>query len=440
MYFSQTWQEILNWSRAFADIIIVWFILYYAIKVVRNNSRTIQIFKGIVLVLIVDWLAKILGLSTVSWLSGMFVSFGFLAVIVIFQPEIRGLLEKLGKSNVLSKISTLSGNEKERLVEEITKAVTILSKEQTGALITLEQSQSLSDYISTGTTMNSLVTAELLTTIFVPYTALHDGAVIIQGDKLACASAYFPPTNLQLPNRFGARHRAAIGISEVTDSVTVVVSEETGVISIAEAGKIHAVTIKELRNYLLRVLCNEETELQKQVKSTVDSKSFYVVEEPVEVVSGSDVTKTNSSQERVGLFGKLAVKRQKSEEETAEEAQEIKVPKNKNKLFKKRNTKTEENSNEVVQLESLNIEENNEVKTEEVIKDAAQISLIPEVETVIEEVVEQESANKAKAVINDASELLNNSSQISIEEALEIVIPKKDETPAEVEHDEGGEE
>ncbi len=314
MYFSQTWQEILSWTRAFADIVIVWFILYYAIKIVRNNSRTIQIFKGIVLVLVVQSIAKFFGLTTLGWLADIFISYGFLAVIVIFQPEIRSLLERLGKSNMFSKISTLSGNEKEHLVDEVVKATMILSKEQTGALITLEQGQSLSDYIKTGTPMNSLVTTELLTAIFVTTTPLHDGAVIIQGDRLACASAYFPPTNLELPNRYGARHRAAIGISEITDSITIVVSEETGGISIAENGKIRSVNSKELREYLLRTLCNEETELSKNRTRVVDRKSFYVVEEPVEVIQrdkGSiNVEEGRLVSEKSGLFGKLAVKKQ----------------------------------------------------------------------------------------------------------------------------------
>ena len=318
MYFSQTWQEILNWTRAFADIAIVWFILYYAIKIVRNNSRTIQIFKGIVLVLVLKSVANFLGLQTLGWLADMFVSYGFLAVIVIFQPEIRSLLERLGKSNMFSKISNLSGNEKERLVDEVVKATMMLSKEQTGALITLEQGQSLSDYIKTGTQLNSLVTTELLTSLFVTTTPLHDGAVIIQGDRIACASAYFPPTNLELPNRYGSRHRAAIGISEITDSITIVISEETGGISIAEDGKIRSVDSKELREYLLRTLCDGETELPKSNKGRVlDRKSFYVIEEPVEVIDKQrpkTVDKKTKS-EKTGLFSKLAIKKQTSVDE-----------------------------------------------------------------------------------------------------------------------------
>ena len=245
------------------DILVMWFILFYAIKVVRGNSRTIQIFKGVMLVVILDSIAKICGLKTLEYFMDIFINWGFLAFIIIFQPEIRALLEKIGKTNMFSRMTTLTGSEKENLVDQIVTATMLLSKDETGALISIEQSHSLNDYIATGTRLNSDVTAELLTSIFVTSTPLHDGAVIIQGNKIACASAYFPPTNLEVPNRYGARHRAAIGISEITDAVTIVVSEETGAISITEGGKIFHVNKRQLRNYLLRVICGEETEVQE---------------------------------------------------------------------------------------------------------------------------------------------------------------------------------
>jgi uncharacterized protein (TIGR00159 family) len=255
----------------FIDIFVMWLVLYYAIKIVRSNSRTIQIFKGILLVLIIDGIAKLLGLKTLAYFTDIFMNWGFLAIIIIFQPEIRSLLERLGKSNVFSRITTLTGNEKENLVDQIVKATMLLSQDQTGALISIEQSHSLDDFIATGSRLNSDVTAELLTSIFVTSTPLHDGAVIIQGDKIACASAYFPPTNLDLPSRYGARHRAAIGISEITDAVTIVVSEETGAISITENGKIFQVNRKQLRDYLLRVICGEETEVTAGSRRTADA-------------------------------------------------------------------------------------------------------------------------------------------------------------------------
>lgn len=338
---SLTIESIKTITRMFLDIFIMWMLLYYAIKIVKNNSRTIQIFKGIVLILIVDGIAKFLGLDTVSWLADMFVNWGFLAIIIVFQPEIRSVLEKLGKSNVFSRISSLSGNEKEKLVDELVTATMLLSRDQTGALISLEQSHSLSDYVKTGTPINSIVTAELITSIFVTSTPLHDGAVIIQGDRIACASAYFPPTNLDLPSRYGARHRAAIGISEVTDAVTIVISEETGGVSITEGGKIMTVNRKQLRDYLIRVICGEATEVKNtktkavvipETKKVIVEKEYtqaipsqeYIVDEPKKeekpVVEEPKVEDKASRDTKfdTSVLSKLAIKRHATEEEQKE--------------------------------------------------------------------------------------------------------------------------
>lgn len=262
--------------RTIVDITCVWVVLYYGLKIVRNNSRTIQIFKGVFFVILIQAFAKIFRLPTIESLANMFVSWGPLALIIIFHPEIRNLLEKLGKTNVFSRISTLTVNEREKLVEELVKSAVELSATMTGALISLEQGHSLSDFIKTGTKMNSIVTSELLCSIFVPGTPLHDGAVIIQGDKIACASAYFPPTTFDFPSSYGARHRAAIGISEITDSVSIVISEETGTISIAEGGKLHIMNESTLREYLLMVVCQIENEVaankDRQIKRINDDE------------------------------------------------------------------------------------------------------------------------------------------------------------------------
>ncbi len=192
----------------------------------------------------------------------MIISWGFLALIIIFQPEIRGALERIGKTNAFSKMNSLLANEKEQLAEQLYEAAVTLSKSNTGALISIEQSQSLQDYIKTGIQINAVVTKELLCSIFMTTTPLHDGAVIIQGDKVACASAYFPPTSVNLSSRYGARHRAALGIAEVSDALTIVVSEETSAISIAEHGTIFNVDEKQLRDYLRRVICDDEIEIR----------------------------------------------------------------------------------------------------------------------------------------------------------------------------------
>ncbi|QRG86358.1 diadenylate cyclase CdaA [Bulleidia sp. zg-1006] len=248
------------------DILIIWLVIYYSLKVIRTNTRTTQIFKGIFFVIFIDIIAKIIGLKTIQFIADMFINWGFLAIIIIFQPEIRSLLEKLGKSTFFSRFSVMSNDDKSEVVEAIVTAATLLSKDQTGALITLGQSASLENYINTGTKLEAKISAELLTSIFVTSTPLHDGAVIIQGDRVVCASAYFPPTNRVVSSRFGSRHRAAIGISEVTDAITIVISEETGSISIAREGNIETVSPAELRRLLKSIVFNQVTKDNSSAK------------------------------------------------------------------------------------------------------------------------------------------------------------------------------
>lgn len=276
-----TIQNIWSVFRVVFDIAIMWFVIYYAIKAVRNNSRTVQIFKGIIAIILINVLAKLLGLSTVTYFTDIFINWGLLACIIIFQPEIRGLLEKIGKTNAFSRISSLLSNEREKLVDQLYEATVTLSKQKIGALIAIEQAQSLQDYIKTGISVNAEVTKELLCSIFMTTTPLHDGAVIIRGDKVACASAYFPPTNVNLSSRYGARHRAALGIAEVSDCLTIVVSEETSAISIAENGRIFSVDEQQLKEYLRRVICGDATVIDKGSRrrnSLVENSDEVIIE------------------------------------------------------------------------------------------------------------------------------------------------------------------
>ncbi len=261
MFSYNTIQTIVQLFRAFFDILILWILLYYGVKIVRNNARTSQIFKGIVFILVLRAAADYFGFTAVSWLATVLVTWGPLAIIIIFQPEIRSLLERLGKTTVFSRLSTLSGNERLKLVDALVDAAADLSTNRIGALITIEQGLSLNNYIATGTQMNSLVSADLIESIFVPTTPLHDGAIIIQGDRIACASAYFPPTTNDLPSKIGARHRAAIGISEITDSITIVISEKSGHISIAEKGDLIPISHSELREYLEKAILQDQPEV-----------------------------------------------------------------------------------------------------------------------------------------------------------------------------------
>ena len=260
--------NLLNLIQSLLDIIVLWALVYFLLKIVKNNSRTIQIFKGVLLTICIYAFSSFIGLHTVSSLSETIMTWGVLGLIVIFQPEIRSLLEKVGKTNVFSSISTLTLNEKEHLVEELVKACAEMSKSKTGALISIEQGHSLSDYIKTGTPMDSVVSSELLCSIFQYGTPLHDGAVIIQGVKIACAAAYFPPTTKELPTSYGARHRAAVGISEITDSITIIVSEETGNISIAENGKLTVISKASLHEFLMNAVAHPKANESKEEEDT----------------------------------------------------------------------------------------------------------------------------------------------------------------------------
>lgn len=287
-----TLPKLLHFGQVLLDILIMAVIIHYSLRIIRNNARTIQIFKGILFVLVANVIAKILGFQTVQTFTETFMTWGILAIIIIFQPEIRSVLERLGKSSVFSTASTLTITQREKLINEIVEAVTQLSSEKTGALITIEQDISLADYISTGTSLNSEVSKEILSSIFVVGTPLHDGAVIIQGNRIAAASAYFPPTDEWLPSKYGARHRAGIGISEVSDSVTIIVSEETGLVSIAQEGRMSLISVKELSAYLHKALFEQE--------------EIYDVKKP-------DIDK---SEERISQIEKEIRQEQKEELET----------------------------------------------------------------------------------------------------------------------------
>lgn len=245
---------IWNIVRTLIDIALVWYILYLFIGMFRQNMRTMQIFKGVLFILFLKIVTSMFGLSTMDYVVDAILTWGIIAIIVVFQPEIRSVLEKIGQTKLEHNFENLSDDQKTYVINEIVDAVTKLSEDQTGALITFERRQSLIDYINTGTQINADIRSELFATIFWEGTPLHDGAVIIKNDKIVCAAAFFPTTNKELSPLYGARHRAAIGISEVNDSLTLVVSEETGTISFASGGKLKKVPRKELKATLVNDL------------------------------------------------------------------------------------------------------------------------------------------------------------------------------------------
>ena len=238
------------------DICIVWFLFYFILKNIRNNVKIILIVKGVLLVILIEILSQVLNLYTVGLLLEYVLDWGPLAIIVIFQPEIRSMLENFGRTQLLGRHKILTVDERERLVTEIMKAVEFLKKNRIGALIVIERDVSLQEYIGRATKIYADISSELLSNLFYPNSPLHDGGVIIQGDRITCAGAVFRTSmSPGLNKKLGTRHRAALGIAEESDALALVVSEENGRISIAYEGELHYnLTLDEFRMTLMEEL------------------------------------------------------------------------------------------------------------------------------------------------------------------------------------------
>ena len=222
------------------DICFVWIAFYYILKNVKNNIKMVLIVKGIILILIVKVLSDLLDLYTVGVILEYAIQWGPLAIIVIFQPEIRSVLESLGRTQLLGRHKILTVDEREKVVFEIMRSIEYLKKNRIGALIVIEREVSLEEYIVPATKVYADISEALLSTIFFPNSPLHDGGVIIQGDRITCAGAVFRTSmNQNISKRLGTRHRAALGIAEESDAIALVVSEETGRLSIACEGELH---------------------------------------------------------------------------------------------------------------------------------------------------------------------------------------------------------
>lgn len=221
------------------DILLVWYVIYKIINLIKG-TKAVQLLKGIFVILLVKIISDYLGFNTLSWIMGNVITWGFLAIIIIFQPELRRALEQLGRGKFFSRSGTQEEDESEKFIEAIVKATDYMAKRRIGALISIERETGMSDYIETGIALDSKISSELLINIFIPNTPLHDGAVIIQKNLVAAAACYLPLSESPfISKELGTRHRAALGISEVTDSVTVIVSEETGNISLTKNGELH---------------------------------------------------------------------------------------------------------------------------------------------------------------------------------------------------------
>ena len=225
-----------SWNT-YVDIFIIAIIIYKVMDLIKE-TRAEQLIKGIAMLIIATRVSEMLGLHTVYWLLKNAMTVGFIAILIIFQPELRRALEHLGRGRFFTKGDVLE-RELDILLEEINKAVLQLSKTKTGAIIILEQETGLNEHIETGTLIDSSITAELLINLFVPNTPLHDGALIIRRNRIAAAGCFLPLTqNQNLSKELGTRHRAALGITEISDALAIVVSEETGVVSFAMEGRL----------------------------------------------------------------------------------------------------------------------------------------------------------------------------------------------------------
>lgn len=258
--------DVISIVKKILDISLVWLIFYYMLKHIRNNVKLSLIFKGVALVIILKLVSDAFGFTTVGVLLEYVIMYGPLALIIIFQPEIRNILEQIGRSQLLGRHKVLTVDERENMVYQIIGAMESLRKAKIGALIVLERDVSLGNYIDKSKKIYADLSSDLLISIFFPNNPLHDGGVIIQGDRITCAGAVFPTSSSsKLNKRLGTRHRAAVGITEETDCIALVVSEETGRMSIAIKGELfYNLTIDDVRMMLIDELRPKQDSLEDE--------------------------------------------------------------------------------------------------------------------------------------------------------------------------------
>ena len=242
----------------YIDILIVAYVIYKGIKMIRD-TRAVQLIRGIIMLLVALQLSSWFGLHMINYILLNTVQVGVIAIIFVFQPELRNALEKIGRSRFSSLFTGVDENAPERIettAKAICDAAESMSNNRVGALIVCERETKIGDIIRTGVTIDSAISAELLVNIFVPNTPLHDGAVVVRQNRIVAASCFLPLTqNDELSTELGTRHRAALGISEASDAVVVVVSEETGKISLALDGSLtRNLTYASLQKALVKVL------------------------------------------------------------------------------------------------------------------------------------------------------------------------------------------
>lgn len=245
------------------DIAIVWYVIYRLLMFARG-TRAMNLMKGVGVIVVARVVSSMVGLQTVNWLLDQIISWGVIAMVVLFQPELRKALEVIGRG--LTRKSK-SQNPSEKLIDDLEVSVLYMSKRKIGALISIEAQDSLKDYIQTGIPIDSEISHQLMTNIFVPNTPLHDGAVIVSDYRVAAGACYLPlSASDAIPKELGTRHRAAIGLGEVSDALTIIVSEETGGISLVKNDHLHrAVKPKEFRKLLTEYLSMAEEQRKDSI-------------------------------------------------------------------------------------------------------------------------------------------------------------------------------
>lgn len=255
------------------EILIIAFVLYHVTSWVRK-TRAWTLVRGILVLILAYLIAYLLNMSVILWVFDNTIGLGITALLIVFQPELRKALDELGQKTIVSAIIPFDENKdnlrfSDRTVNEIVRATEELARAKTGALIIMEREILLSEYERTGINIDSAISSQLLINIFEHNTPLHDGAVILRGDRIVAATCYLPLSdNMRLSKELGTRHRAGVGISEVSDSLTVIVSEETGKISIATGGKL----MRNIDGDLLRKYFDE---LQGKPKEEKTKKRFW---------------------------------------------------------------------------------------------------------------------------------------------------------------------
>jgi len=258
-----------SWTD-FVEILVIAFLVYEIFLWIKN-TKAYSLLKGIVVIVVFLLIAEFFEMSTILWIANKLFTIAATVIVVVFQPELRKALEQLGRKNFLSSVisfengSDINGRFSDKTIQEIMRACSEMAKVKTGALIVIEQNNSLMDVERTGITVDAVVSSQLLINIFEHNTPLHDGAVVVRGDRITAATCYLPLSdNLSLSKELGTRHRAGVGISEVTDSLTVIVSEETGRISIAYEGElIRNVDAETFRQKLEMIQNKPETEKKR---------------------------------------------------------------------------------------------------------------------------------------------------------------------------------